>query len=90
MQNQSIAIAYPPGLNAEAATIFVQKANTYRSSIWVEHNASRVNAKSLLGLLSLGLAAGEKITLIVEGVDESEATRGLLWLIETNFDTMSK
>ena len=56
------------GLHARPATFFIQKANEYKSSIWVEKEERRVNAKSLLGILSLGIVGGAKIRIIVDGL----------------------
>jgi len=69
------------GLHARPATFFVQKANSYQSSVWVEKGDRRVNAKSLLGVLSLGIGKGTTITLISDGVDEDEALSGLVDMI---------
>ena len=73
------------GLHARPATFFIQKANEYKSSIWVEKDERRVNAKSLLGVLSLGIVKGTSISLIADGPDENEALEGLTDLISTNF-----
>ena len=64
------------GLHARPATFFIQKANEFKSSIWVEKDERRVNAKSLLGVLSLGIA---------DGPDEKEAVEALIELISSNF-----
>ena len=72
-------------LHARPATFFIQKANSYKSSIWVEKEDRRVNAKSLLGVLSLGIVKGMTITLIADGVDENDALEGLSTLINTGF-----
>ena len=74
------------GLHARPVTFFIQKANEFKSSIWVEKENRKVNAKSLLGVLSLGVARGTEITLSAEGVDESEAIDALEALIESNFE----
>ena len=74
------------GLHARPATFFIQKANSYKSSIWVDKDERRVNAKSLLGVLSLGIEKGMEITLIADGEDESAALEGLAALIETGFN----
>lgn len=74
------------GLHARPATFFIQKANEFKSSIWVEKDERRVNAKSLLGVLSLGIVKGTTINLIADGVDEKEAVDALVELIEGNFD----
>ena len=64
------------GLHARPATFFIQKANEYKSSIWVEKEERRVNAKSLLGILSLGIVGGAKIRIIADGSDEQLAESG--------------
>ena len=73
------------GLHARPATFFIQKANEYKSSIWVEKDNRRVNAKSLLGVLSLGITKGLNITIVAEGSDEEEAVAELSELISSNF-----
>ncbi|MDR1805866.1 MAG: HPr family phosphocarrier protein [Clostridium sp.] len=73
------------GLHARPATFFIQRANEYKSTIWVEVNDRRVNAKSLLGVLSLGIMGGTKIRVIASGVDEEEAVDSLVSLVESGF-----
>lgn len=73
------------GLHARPATFFIQKANEFKSSIWVEKDERRVNAKSLLGVLSLGIVKGASINLIADGPDEKEAVEALIELISSNF-----
>ena len=73
------------GLFARPATFFIQKANEYKCSIWVEKDDRKVNAKSLLGVLSLGIAKGMTITLIADGQDEDAALDGLTALINSGF-----
>lgn len=73
------------GLHSRPATCFVQKANEYKSSIYIEKEEKRVNAKSLLGILSLGVLQGMKISIIADGVDEEEAVDAIKSLIENNF-----
>lgn len=70
------------GLHARPATFFIQKANEFKSGIWVEKEERRVNAKSLLGVLSLGIMKGTTVTLIADGSDEKEAVDALAELIE--------
>ncbi len=74
------------GLHARPATFFIQKANEFKSSIWVEKDERRVNAKSLLGVLSLGIVKGTTIHIIADGADEKEAVEALVELISGNFD----
>ena len=97
MYTQEITVKNEVGLHARPATYFIQKANEFKSGIWVEKEERRVNAKSLLGVLSLGivnhaqiamqsaLGEGTTITLIADGVDEKEAVDALTSLIESNF-----
>ena len=73
------------GLHARPATFFIQKANEYKSSIWVEKEERRVNAKSLLGVLSLGIVGGTSIRIIADGPDEEEAVENLVDLVNSGF-----
>ena len=73
------------GLHARPATFFIQKANTYKCTIMVEKDDRKVNAKSLLGVLSLGIIGGTTIKIIVDGSDEKEALEGLVALVESGF-----
>ena len=73
------------GLHARPATFFIQKANEYKSSIWVEREDRRVNAKSLLGVLSLGIIGGTAISIIADGPDEETAVEGLVKLVQSGF-----
>ena len=73
------------GLHASPATFFIQKANEFKSSIWVEKDERRVNAKSLLGVLSLGIVGGTSIDIIADGSDEQEAVDSLVALVESGF-----
>ena len=73
------------GLHARPATFFIQKANEFKSSIWIEKDERRVNAKSLLGVLSLGIVKGSTITLVADGADEQEAIDTLTALINSDF-----
>lgn len=85
MISRGVTIRNSVGLHARPATFFVQKANSFKSSIWVEKEDCRVNAKSLLGVLSLGISKGTAITLIADGIDENSAVEGLAELIDSEF-----
>lgn len=85
MYMKEAAVNNQVGLHARPATFFIQKANEFKSSIWVEKDERRVNAKSLLGVLSLGIVKGTTINLIADGVDETDAVEALADLIATNF-----
>ena len=66
------------GLHARPATFFIQKANEFKSSIWIEKEERRVNAKSLLGILSLGIVGGTNVKVIADGADEKAAVDALI------------
>lgn len=82
---KEVVVQNQVGLHARPATFFIQKANEYRSSVWIEKDERRVNAKSLLGVLSLGITKGISITLIAEGPDEETAVTELVDLVSSNF-----
>ena len=75
------------GLHARPATFFIQKANEFKSSIWIEKEERRVNAKSLLGILSLGIVGGTNIRIIADGTDEQQAVESLVELVESGFSS---
>ncbi len=85
MKSCQVVITNNSGLHARPATFFIQKANCYKCSIWVEKDDRKVNAKSLLGVLSLGIAKGMSVTLIADGQDEDSALEGLATLINSGF-----
>ena len=85
MVSREVKITNAIGLHARPATFFVQKANCYRSAIKVEKDDRSVSAKSLLGVLSLGITKGSTITISAEGPDEEEAVNALCALIAANF-----
>lgn len=85
MISRSVTINNEVGLHARPATFFIQKANSFKCSIWVEKEDCRVNAKSLLGVLSLGISKGTTITLIADGADEQDAVSGLIDLVNNEF-----
>ena len=86
MISREVTITNAIGLHARPATFFIQKANSYQSTVWVEKEDRRVNAKSLLGVLSLGIAQGMTVRLITEGADEADAMEGLVALIASGFE----
>ena len=85
MTQRDVAITNNIGLHARPATFFIQKANSFKSSIWVEKDDRKVNAKSLLGVLSMGIAKGMTITLIADGPGEEAAINALVELVQTGF-----
>ena len=85
MYVKSVKVQNQVGLHARPATFFIQKANEFKSSIWVEKVERRVNAKSLLGVLSLGIMGGTDIKIMAGGSDEEEAVDALVALVESGF-----
>ena len=85
MVTKEVVINNQVGLHARPATFFIQKANEFKSSIWIEEEDRRVNAKSLLGVLSLGIVKGTAVNLIADGNDENEAISTLSDLIASDF-----
>ena len=86
MYTQEITVTNEVGLHAKPATYFIQKANEFQSGIWVEKDERRVNAKSLLGILSLGIVQGTAITLIADGSDEEAAVKTLAELVNNGLE----
>ncbi len=85
MVSKEVVVNNQVGLHARPATFFIQKANEFKSSVWVEKDERRVNAKSLLGVLSLGIVKGTAITLVADGIDEQAAIETLAELVASNF-----
>lgn len=85
MITKELCIENSVGLHARPATFFIQKANEFQCSIWVEKEERRVNAKSLLGVLSLGIIGGTTIKVITDGTDEQNAMDALVNLVKTGF-----
>ncbi|MDO4943753.1 MAG: HPr family phosphocarrier protein [Ruminococcus sp.] len=85
MLQNTVVVQNQVGLHARPATFFIQKANEFKSSIWIEKEDRRVNAKSLLGILSLGIVGGTTIKIIADGVDEEAAVKGLVDLVDSGF-----
>ena len=87
MISRDVTIKNNVGLHARPATFFIQKANSYKSSIWVEKDDRRVNAKSLLGVLSLGIMGDTDIRIIAGGPDEEQAVEELVKLVESGLNS---
>jgi phosphocarrier protein len=83
---KDVTVQNQVGLHARPATFFIQKANNFKSSIWVSKDERKVNAKSLLGVLSLGIIRGTVITITADGEDEQDAVDALVDLISSNFE----
>ena len=85
MLSREVIVINNVGLHARPATFFIQKANSYKSSIWIEKDDRRVNAKSLLGVLSLGIIGGTSIRISADGGDEKAAVDELVALVQSGF-----
>ncbi len=85
MFSKEITVKNRVGLHARPATFFIQKANEFKASVWIEKDDRRVNAKSLLGVLSLGIVGDTVIKVIADGSDEEDAVKSLCELIESGF-----
>lgn len=77
MVTKNMTIELQEGLKARPIAVFVQVASQFESSIYVEHESKRVNAKSIMGMMTLGLDTGEHVTVSAEGDDEKEAIQSI-------------
>ena len=82
MCNKEVIVRCESGLHNKQVTYFVQKANEFHSSIWLESENRRMNAKSLLGIMSLGIVTGAAVTLSADGSDEVDAVNALESLLQ--------
>ncbi|WZL72105.1 HPr family phosphocarrier protein [Clostridiaceae bacterium 35-E11] len=82
MIKREIVVANKSGLCARPAALFVQMTNKFTSDIFVEKGTQKINAKSIMGIMALGIGKDEKITLIIDGPDEEEAIKELVQLVE--------
>lgn len=85
MYVKEVVLQNQVGLHARPATFFIQKANEFKSLIFIEKDERRVNAKSLLGVLSLGIEGGTKIKILADGPDEEAAVASLIELVDSGF-----
>lgn len=82
MVKKEVEVALKTGLQARPAALFVQEANSFSSDVFLEKDGKKVNAKSIMGLMSLAIGSGSKVTLIVEGSDEQDALDALVTFIQ--------
>lgn len=82
MYSVSTVVKCASGLHNKQATYFIQKANDFRSSIWIEAEERKINAKSLLGVLSMAIVTGTEVTVSAEGPDEEEAVNTLVDMLQ--------
>lgn len=82
MISHTVTINNDVGLHARPAAFFVRTCSKYRSDIFIEKDGNRVNAKSIMGIMSLGISPNEKITIITDGIDEEAAMKDIIDLVE--------
>ena len=82
MYTEKVVVKCESGLLNRQVTFFIQRANEFRSSIWVESGDRKINAKSMLGVISRGITSGTEITLIAEGPDAEAAVKALAAMLE--------
>ena len=82
MFKKDIVVRCESGLHNKQATYFVQKANEFSCNIWLEAGSRKMNAKSLLGIMSLGIITGVAVTLSAEGADAEAAVNSLEELLQ--------
>ena len=85
MVEKTVEITNPTGLHARPAAIFVQSAGKFTSEIWIAKGDRRVNAKSIMGLMSLAVAQGVEVVIGAEGEDENLAVKELIDLVSSKF-----
>lgn len=82
MVQKTVIVNRKSGLQARPAALFVQEANRFSSDIFIEKEGRKVNAKSIMGIMSLAVGSGKEINIIVDGKDESEALSALISFVE--------
>lgn len=85
MVSKELVIMNKTGLHARPASKFVQVANSYKCEIYIEKDNTKINAKSIMGVMILGASKGTKITIIADGLEEEAALKALSDLIESKF-----
>ena len=84
MVKKTVTVELASGLEARPVAMLVQVASQYESSIYVEIESKKVNAKSIMGMMTLGLAAGEQVTISADGADENQAITGIEKYLSNN------
>ena len=90
MVSKEVTLVNKSGLHARPASLFVQTAGKFESEIDIIKGVSRINAKSIMGVMSASVAKGETITIEINGDDETEALKALVELVESGFGEESR
>jgi len=86
MTERTIKVANRAGIHARPSALLVQTTKNYKSNIYIEKNSDRINAKSIMGIITLGAAFGTELKIIAEGEDEEAAVESLVKLFESKFE----
>lgn len=86
MTQKSVVVENATGLHARPASLFVQKANQFKSDIFIVKDGNKINVKSILGILAAGISKGTEITIEANGPDEEAAVKALVELVENKFN----
>ena len=86
MTEQVVTILNRAGIHARPAAVLVQAAKDFKANIYFERDKDRINAKSIMGILTLAAAYGAELKIIAEGEDEKEAVETIVRLFETKFE----
>ena len=86
MKEQTITISNRAGIHARPAAVLVQAAKDFKSNIYLEKGSDRINAKSIMGILTLAAVYGTELKIIAEGEDEEQAVETIVHLFESNFE----
>lgn len=83
MLEKELTVELKTGLQARPAALFVQEANRFSSDVFLEKDGKKVNAKSIMGIMSLAVASGSTVTIVTDGKDEKEALNALETFVKT-------
>ncbi|MDR0290325.1 MAG: HPr family phosphocarrier protein [Treponema sp.] len=86
MVEQVITISNRAGIHARPAALVVQTTKNFKCSIYFEKGRDRINAKSIMGVITLGAAFGTELKIVAEGEDEESAVKSLVHLFESKFE----
>jgi len=86
MTEKNVTVINRAGIHARPSAILVQSTKNFKSNIYIEKDSYRINAKSIMGIITLGAAYGTKLKIIAEGEDEAVAIETLVKLFESKFE----
>jgi len=86
MTEQTVTVINRAGIHARPSAILVQATKNFKSNIYMEKNNDRINAKSIMGIITLGASYGTELKIIADGEDEEEAVETIVRLFESKFE----